>query len=77
MEPSSPTLKLRGREHSNCTPWAQRTVDPKFSLPEIKLLDFLYGEWGVVRSIIAKLCQKYVDRKFYAKMLAPFKTGQK
>jgi hypothetical protein len=46
MELSSPTLKLRGREHSNCTPWAQRTVDPKLSPLEMQLLDFLYGEWG-------------------------------
>jgi len=48
MESSSPTLKLCGKEHSHCTPWAQRTVDPKLSLPKIQLLDFLYGEWGVV-----------------------------
>jgi len=46
MEPSFPTLKLRGKEHSNCTPWAQRIVDPKLSPPAIQLLDFLYGEWG-------------------------------
>jgi len=46
MELSSPTLKLRGREHSNCTPWAQRTGEPKGSLLKITLLDFLYGEWG-------------------------------
>src|SRR6266852_9689247 len=46
MESSSPTLKLCGKEHSHCTPWAQRTVDPKLSLPKIQLLDFLYGEWG-------------------------------
>src|SRR5262249_41199223 len=29
MEPSSPTLELRGKEHSNCPPEAQRTVAPK------------------------------------------------
>src|SRR5205823_9320331 len=44
MELSSPTLTLRGREHSNCTPWAQRIVEPKRSLLKITLLDFLYGE---------------------------------
>src|SRR5712671_2253857 len=49
MESSSPTLKLCGKEHSHCTPWAQRTVDPKLSLPKIQLLDFLYGEWGEKR----------------------------
>src|SRR6266446_8168231 len=47
MAPSSPKLKLGGREHSNCTLWAQRSVNPKLSPPEIQLLDFLYGEWGV------------------------------
>src|SRR5438046_6177206 len=46
MESSSPTLKLGGREHSNCTLWAQRSVNPKLSPPEIQLLDLLYGEWG-------------------------------
>jgi SAM-dependent methyltransferase len=46
MAPSSPKLELRGREHSNCTSWAQRTVAPKLRPPKIKLLDFLYGEWG-------------------------------
>src|SRR5438132_12657064 len=46
MEPSSPKLELLGREHSNCTSWAQRTVDPTLRPPEITLLDFLYGEWG-------------------------------
>jgi hypothetical protein len=50
MESSSPTLKLCGKEHSHCTPWAQRTVDPKLSLPKIQLLDFLYGEWGALNS---------------------------
>src|SRR5207245_4107116 len=29
------------------TSWAQRTVDPTLRPPEITLLDFLYGEWGV------------------------------
>jgi hypothetical protein len=48
MAPSFPTLKLRGKEHSNCTPWAQRSVDPKLGPPAIQLLDFLYGEWGVM-----------------------------
>src|SRR5438445_1605439 len=47
MAPSSPKLELLGREHSNCTSWAQRTVDPTLRPPEITLLDFLYGEWGV------------------------------
>jgi hypothetical protein len=48
MASSSPKLGLFAREHSNCTSWAQRTVDPKLRPPpEIKLLDFLYGEWGV------------------------------
>src|SRR5712692_270988 len=60
MEPSSPKLKLRGREHSNCTPWAQRTVDPKLSPPEIKLLDFLYGEWGVVLQLYLGNCTPFV-----------------
>src|SRR5215467_12532821 len=31
MAPSSPTLELRGKEHSNCPPEAQRTVAPKLS----------------------------------------------
>src|SRR5262245_9678410 len=31
MEPSSPTLELRGKEHSNCPPEAQRTVAPQLS----------------------------------------------
>src|SRR5712691_11372105 len=52
MESSSPTLKLCGKEHSHCTPWAQRTVDPKLSLPKIQLLDFLYGEWGVIDTVL-------------------------
>src|SRR2546428_829005 len=30
MAPSSLTLELLGREHNNCTPWAQNTVDPQF-----------------------------------------------
>src|SRR5262249_17971144 len=33
MAPSSPTLELRGREHSNCTSWAQRLGDPKLRPP--------------------------------------------
>src|SRR6266446_8785560 len=49
MESSSPQLELCGKEHSHYTPWAPRSVDPKFSLPEIQLLDFLYGEWGVIQ----------------------------
>src|SRR5262249_18833896 len=53
MTPSSPKLELLGREHSNCTSWAQRTVDPTLRPPEIKLLDFLYGEWGVYNSPFA------------------------
>src|SRR5437764_1277226 len=32
MALSSPTLELLGREHHNCTSWAQRTVDPKLRL---------------------------------------------
>src|SRR5262245_4316407 len=47
MDPSFPTLNLCGNEHSNCTPWAQRIVEPNLGLPAIQLLDFLYGEWGV------------------------------
>src|SRR5262249_11913565 len=46
MDPSFPTLNLCGNEHSNCTPWAQRIVEPNLGLPAIQLLDFLYGEWG-------------------------------
>ena len=30
MAPSSLTLELLGREHNNCTPWAQNIVDPQF-----------------------------------------------
>src|SRR5262249_40507764 len=48
MDPSFPTLNLCGNEHSNCTPWAQRIVEPNLGLPAIQLLDFLYGEWGAV-----------------------------
>src|SRR5712691_2740192 len=49
MAPSSPPMGLRGREHSNCTSWAQRIVDPKLTPTlEIQLLDFLYGEWGEI-----------------------------
>jgi hypothetical protein len=44
MAPSSPKLELLEREQSNSTSWAQKTVDPKLSPPEMKLLDFLYGE---------------------------------
>src|SRR5712692_5672152 len=33
MAPSSPTLELRGREHSNCMSWAQRIADPKLTPP--------------------------------------------
>src|SRR2546426_1673920 len=33
MAPSSPTLELHGREHSNCTAWAQRLGDPKLRSP--------------------------------------------
>src|SRR5712691_6114851 len=29
MTPSSPTLELPGREHSNCMSWAQRRAEPK------------------------------------------------
>jgi cellulose biosynthesis protein BcsQ len=49
MDPSFPTLKPCGNEHSNCTPWAQRIVEPNLSPPAIQLLDFLYGEWGVIQ----------------------------
>src|SRR5438132_3474096 len=54
MAPSSPKLELLGREHSNCTSWAQRTVDPTLRPPEITLLDFLYGEWGEVMLYFAR-----------------------
>src|SRR5438128_10322736 len=49
MALSFPTLKLRGKDHSNCTPWAQRSVAPQLSPLAIQLLDFLYGEWGVTK----------------------------
>src|SRR5258705_11669762 len=40
MESSFPKLKLRGKEHSNCTPWAQRTVDPKLSPRKLSFWTF-------------------------------------
>src|SRR5262245_29572555 len=51
MDPSFPTLNLCGNEHSNCTPWAQRIVEPNLGLPAIQLLDFLYGEWGAQSAV--------------------------
>src|SRR2546422_3090761 len=49
MAPSSSKLALLGREHSNWTSWAQSTVALKLRpSPEIKLWDFLCGEWGEV-----------------------------
>src|SRR2546428_11644304 len=51
MAHSFSKLELLGREHSNCMSWAQSTVDLKLRHPqEIKLLDFLYGDWGVYSS---------------------------
>src|SRR2546427_13286504 len=47
IPPSSLTLELLGREHSNCTSWAQKRPAQRSGPPEIQLLDFLYSEWGV------------------------------
>src|SRR3989475_10716530 len=46
IPPSSLTLELLGREHSNCTSWAQKRPAQRSGPPEIQLLDFLYSEWG-------------------------------
>src|SRR5262249_13595291 len=59
MDPSFPTLNLCGNEHSNCTPWAQRIVEPNLGLLAIQLLDFLYGEWGAIMIVISLLLQNY------------------
>src|SRR4030095_10911049 len=50
MAPSFPTLQPCGNEQSNCTPWAHRIVEPTLSPPAMQLLDFLYGEWGVIKT---------------------------
>src|SRR5499426_3826713 len=55
MDPSCPTLNLCGNEHSNCTPWAQRIVEPNLGLPAMQLLHFLYGEWGEIQLILADM----------------------
>src|SRR5262245_17901692 len=60
--PSAPTRELLGSEHTNCTLGPQRTVDPKLRPPpSIKLVDFLYGEWGgvwLIQNLLWRIAKK-------------------
>src|SRR4030095_14886402 len=64
--PSSPKLELLGREHTNCTLWPQRTVDPKLRPPR-KLSFWTFctanGEYTVRLSAEERgVCQEIVKR---------------
>src|SRR3989442_1604959 len=61
MAPSSPTLELHGREHSNCTAWAQRLGDPKLRSPGNEAFGLFVRRMGSVSNAHRTIVAEYAE----------------